>query len=102
MERIGHGSVRAALVYWRSTAEADRRIADGMNAKTANNPDGSSNAHSRACKWHAGPVSVIEDGLSSQMGGTGPTGEQGRSPDHPEAESLLEAYSSDHFVPPAP
>ncbi|WP_220447141.1 tyrosine-type recombinase/integrase [Nonomuraea deserti] len=33
MQRMGHDSVRAALIYQHSTAEADRRIADAMNAK---------------------------------------------------------------------
>jgi len=31
MERMGHDSVRAALIYQHRTAEADRRIADAMN-----------------------------------------------------------------------
>lgn len=33
MQRMGHDSVRAGLIYQHSTAEADRRIADAMNAK---------------------------------------------------------------------
>jgi integrase len=32
MQRMGHDSVRAALIYQHSTAEADRKIADAMNA----------------------------------------------------------------------
>ncbi|MFF4617877.1 tyrosine-type recombinase/integrase [Nonomuraea jabiensis] len=48
MQRMGHDSVRAALIYQHSTAEADRRIADAMNAKIANNPNGSSSGLSRS------------------------------------------------------
>jgi integrase len=33
MQRMGHDSVRAALIYQHPTREADRRIADAMNAK---------------------------------------------------------------------
>ncbi|WP_281284731.1 tyrosine-type recombinase/integrase [Nonomuraea mesophila] len=40
MQRMGHDSVRAAMIYQHSTAEADRKIADAMNAKIAeSNPD---------------------------------------------------------------
>jgi integrase len=35
MQRMGHESVRAALIHQHSTAEADRKIADAMNAKIA-------------------------------------------------------------------
>ena len=31
MQRMGHDSVRAAMIYQHSTKEADRRIADAMN-----------------------------------------------------------------------
>ncbi|WP_204074892.1 tyrosine-type recombinase/integrase [Planotetraspora phitsanulokensis] len=31
MERMGHDSVRAALIYQHSTAEADRKIANAMD-----------------------------------------------------------------------
>ncbi|MEV7971284.1 tyrosine-type recombinase/integrase [Sphaerisporangium sp. NPDC088356] len=31
MERMGHDSVRAAMIYQHSTAQADRKIADAMN-----------------------------------------------------------------------
>ncbi|MFI7224412.1 site-specific integrase [Nonomuraea angiospora] len=37
MQRMGHDSVRAALIYQHSTAEADRKIADAMNSKIAKN-----------------------------------------------------------------
>jgi integrase len=51
MQRMGHDSVRAAMIYQHSTAEADRKIADAMNAKIAeSNPeddDGSSGALAR-------------------------------------------------------
>ncbi|MFG1963542.1 tyrosine-type recombinase/integrase [Nonomuraea sp. NPDC049028] len=33
MQRMGHDSVRAALIYQHSTAEADSKIADAMNSK---------------------------------------------------------------------
>ncbi|WP_425465101.1 tyrosine-type recombinase/integrase [Nonomuraea longispora] len=33
MQRMGHDSVRAALIYQHSTAEADCKIADTMNSK---------------------------------------------------------------------
>ncbi|MEV4246175.1 tyrosine-type recombinase/integrase [Streptosporangium canum] len=33
MERMGHDSVRAALIYQHRTTEADRKIADAMNGK---------------------------------------------------------------------
>ena len=33
MARMGHDSERAALIYQHPTREADRRIADAMNAK---------------------------------------------------------------------
>nr|WP_245765460.1 hypothetical protein [Nonomuraea jiangxiensis] len=37
---MGHDSVRAALIYQHSTAEADRKIADSMNDKiNQSNPD---------------------------------------------------------------
>jgi integrase len=40
MQRMGHDSVRAALIYQHSTAEADRKIADSMNDKiNESNPD---------------------------------------------------------------
>ena len=40
MQRMGHDSVRAALIYQHSTAEADRKIADAMNDKiNQSNPD---------------------------------------------------------------
>jgi hypothetical protein len=40
MQRMGHDSVRAALIYQHSTAEADRKIADSMNDKiNQSNPD---------------------------------------------------------------
>ncbi|MER7503530.1 tyrosine-type recombinase/integrase [Nonomuraea pusilla] len=42
MQRMGHDSVRAALIYQHSTAEADRKIADAMNSKIARDIDGSS------------------------------------------------------------
>ncbi|MFG1877061.1 tyrosine recombinase XerC [Sphaerisporangium sp. NPDC049003] len=32
MERMGHDSVRAAMIYQHSTAQADRKIADAMNS----------------------------------------------------------------------
>ena len=32
MQRVGHAPVRVALIYQHSTAEADRKIADAMNA----------------------------------------------------------------------
>ena len=32
MARMGHDDMRAALIYQRSTSEADRRIADRMSA----------------------------------------------------------------------
>ncbi|GLW07898.1 putative prophage phiRv2 integrase [Microtetraspora sp. NBRC 13810] len=35
MERMGHDSVRAALIYQHSTAEADRKIANAMDSKIA-------------------------------------------------------------------
>ncbi|MFC6079902.1 tyrosine-type recombinase/integrase [Sphaerisporangium aureirubrum] len=35
MERMGHDSVRAAMIYQHSTAEADRKIADVMDSKIA-------------------------------------------------------------------
>ncbi|MET8160392.1 site-specific integrase [Sphaerisporangium sp. NPDC005289] len=35
MERMGHDSVRAAMIYQHSTAEADRKIADAMDGKIA-------------------------------------------------------------------
>ncbi|GII89480.1 putative prophage phiRv2 integrase [Sphaerisporangium siamense] len=36
MERMGHDSVRAAMIYQHSTAEADRKIADAMDSKITN------------------------------------------------------------------
>ncbi|MEU4405515.1 hypothetical protein AB0F88_13375 [Streptosporangium sp. NPDC023963] len=33
MERMGHDSVRAALIYQHGTAEADQKIADAVNGK---------------------------------------------------------------------
>jgi integrase len=40
MERMGHDSVRAALIYQYSTAEADRKIANAMDDKiTQARPD---------------------------------------------------------------
>jgi integrase len=33
MQRMGHDSVRAAMIYQHSTKEADRHIADAMNDK---------------------------------------------------------------------
>jgi integrase len=33
MERLGHDSVRAAMIYQHSTAQADRKIADAMDSK---------------------------------------------------------------------
>ncbi|MCG5219606.1 site-specific integrase [Streptosporangium sp. KLBMP 9127] len=33
MERMGHDSVRAAMIYQHTTAEADRKIADAMDGK---------------------------------------------------------------------
>jgi hypothetical protein len=33
MQRMGHDSVRAAMIYQHSTQEADWRIADAMNQK---------------------------------------------------------------------
>ncbi|MEU7828455.1 MULTISPECIES: hypothetical protein [unclassified Nonomuraea] len=41
---MGHDSVRAALVYPHSTAEADRKIADAINSKIARDADGPSGA----------------------------------------------------------
>ncbi|MEU8318034.1 tyrosine-type recombinase/integrase [Nonomuraea sp. NPDC048881] len=38
MQRMGHDSVRAALIYQHSTAEDDRKIADAMNAKIEKSP----------------------------------------------------------------
>ena len=35
MERMGHDSVRAAMIYQHSTAEADRKIADALDGKIA-------------------------------------------------------------------
>ncbi|WP_285707527.1 tyrosine-type recombinase/integrase [Microtetraspora sp. NBRC 16547] len=35
MERMGHDSVRAAMIYQHRTAEADRKIANAMNDKIA-------------------------------------------------------------------
>ncbi|MFC7388000.1 tyrosine-type recombinase/integrase [Sphaerisporangium rhizosphaerae] len=35
MERMGHDSVRAAMICQHSTAEADRKIADAMDGKIA-------------------------------------------------------------------
>jgi hypothetical protein len=32
MHRMGHGSMRAALIYQHATTDRDRRIADAMNA----------------------------------------------------------------------
>ncbi|MFB4281536.1 hypothetical protein ACBJ59_40045 [Nonomuraea sp. MTCD27] len=43
---MGHDSVRAALIYQHSTAEADRKIADSMNDKI-NQSDGSSGVPAR-------------------------------------------------------
>lgn len=34
MARMGHDSVRAAMIYQHRTAEADKGIADAMNRKT--------------------------------------------------------------------
>jgi hypothetical protein len=34
MARMGHDSVRAAMIYQHCTAEADKGIADAMNHKT--------------------------------------------------------------------
>ncbi|MET7462435.1 site-specific integrase [Nonomuraea sp. NPDC005501] len=48
MQRMGHDSVRAALIYQHSTAEADRKIADAMNSKIAQDIDGSSGGPSDA------------------------------------------------------
>jgi hypothetical protein len=40
MARMGHDSVRAAIIYQHSTAEADRKISDAMNDKIKqDNPD---------------------------------------------------------------
>ncbi|MEV4079553.1 site-specific integrase [Nonomuraea fuscirosea] len=51
MQRMGHDSVRAALIYQHSTAEADRKIADAMNNKinqsSPDDEDGSSNVPAR-------------------------------------------------------
>jgi hypothetical protein len=33
MQRMGHDSVRAAMIHQHSTMDADRRIADAMNHK---------------------------------------------------------------------
>jgi hypothetical protein len=33
MQRLGHDSVRAAMIYRHSTTEADRHIADAINTK---------------------------------------------------------------------
>jgi hypothetical protein len=33
MQRMGHYSVRAALIYQHATREPDQRIADAMNAR---------------------------------------------------------------------
>ncbi|MFI9835526.1 tyrosine-type recombinase/integrase [Nonomuraea sp. NPDC051941] len=48
MQRMGHDSVRAALIYQHSTAEADRKIADAMNSKIAQDVDGPSERPSGA------------------------------------------------------
>lgn len=51
MQRMGHDSVRAALIYQHGTAEADRKIADAMNDEIAkadsDDDDGSSGALAR-------------------------------------------------------
>ncbi|MGV9308390.1 hypothetical protein ACWDLG_33885 [Nonomuraea sp. NPDC003727] len=49
MQRMGHDSVRAALICQHSTAETDRKIADAMKSKIAQNiVDGSSGRPSGA------------------------------------------------------
>ncbi|MBG0824609.1 site-specific integrase [Planomonospora sp. ID91781] len=51
MERMGHDSVRAALIYQHRTTEADRKIADAMNGKISevrpDDDDGSSGVLAR-------------------------------------------------------
>ncbi|WP_327590319.1 tyrosine-type recombinase/integrase [Nonomuraea sp. NBC_00507] len=66
MQRMGHDSVRAALIYQHSTADADRRIADAMNTKIAHNANESSEGLSLAPAYGTlmarSPVSMIGDG----------------------------------------
>ncbi|GGO80229.1 hypothetical protein [Nonomuraea cavernae] len=54
MQRMGHDSVRAALIYQHSTAEADRKIADAMNVKFTEDANGSSKIPHTG-QWHEAP-----------------------------------------------
>ncbi|MFI7422747.1 hypothetical protein [Nonomuraea sp. NPDC049684] len=63
MQRMGRNSVRAALIYQHSTAEADRKITDIMNAKIER-----ASAPATDTSTARSPVSVIGNG-ALQAGG---------------------------------
>ena len=59
MDRMGHDSIRAAMIYQHATTEASRLIADsisGMIQRVQSTDDGASPPGSQARQWHGGPV----------------------------------------------
>ena len=66
MARMGHSTMRAALIYQHATAPRDRAIAEAINAQIVGR-NGAPGAETNGAQWHAGGTSRDRDGRDQEQ-----------------------------------